>query len=75
MYISAVKVKVNNALTQINFNGTNFNNAWLTQRIFSVWPVAQPVVGEMEMHSVSNLATLQTPLVTFFPSEKRPNLI
>ncbi len=43
----------------------------LTQRIFSVWPVAQPVVGEMEMH----LATLQTPLATFFPPKKRPNLI
>ncbi len=46
------------------------------QRVFSVWPVAQPVVGEMEMHSVSNLAALQTPLVTFFsPKIKRPNLI
>ncbi len=31
----------------------------LTQRVFYVWPVAQPVVGEMEMHSVANLATLQ----------------
>ncbi len=46
----------------------------LTQRVFSVWPV-NPVVGEMEMHSVANLATLQTPLVTFFPSKKRPNLV
>ncbi len=64
IYISAVKV---NALTQINFNGTNFFNAWLTLRVFSVWPVAQHVVGEMEMHSVANLATLQTPLATFFP--------
>ncbi len=27
------------------------------------------------MHSVANLATLQTPLATFFPSKKRPNLI
>ncbi len=36
------------------------------QRIFSVWPVAEPVVGEMEMHSVANLATLQTSLATFF---------
>ncbi len=51
-----------NALTQIPFNGTNF-----MQRVFSVWPVAQPIVGEMEMHSVANLAALQTPLVTFFP--------
>ncbi len=72
IYSSAVKV---NALTQIHFNGTNFFNARLTQRIFSVWPVAQPVVGEMEMHSVANLATLQTPLATFFPSKKHPNLV
>ncbi len=27
------------------------------------------------MHSVANLATLQTPLATFFPSKKRPNLV
>ncbi len=27
--------------------------------------MAWPVVGEMEMHSVANLATVQTPLVTF----------
>ncbi len=40
-------------------------NTWLTQHIFSVWPVAQPVVGEMEMHSVANLATLQTTVATF----------
>ncbi len=72
IYISAVKF---NALMQIHFNGTNFFNARLTQRLFSVWPVAQPVVGEMEMHSVANLATLQTPLATFFPSKKRPNLV
>ncbi len=39
-------VKVN-ALTHNNF-------------INAVWPVAQPVVGEMEMHSVASLATLQT---------------
>ncbi len=56
----------------INFNGTNFINARLTQRVYSVWPVAQPAVGEMEMHSVANLATLQTPLETFFPSKKAP---
>ncbi len=37
--------------------------------------MAQPVVGEMEMLSVANLATLQTPLATFFPSKKRPNLV
>ncbi len=42
---------------QINFNGTNFISTQLSQRIFSVWPVAQPVVGEIEMHSVANLAT------------------
>ncbi len=29
----------------------------------------------MEMHSVANLSTLQTPLATFFPSKKRPNLV
>ncbi len=52
---------------QIPFNDTNFINARLTQHVFSVWPVAQPIVGVMEMHSVANLATLQTPLVTFFP--------
>ncbi len=34
--------------------------------------MAQPVVGEMEMHSVANLATLQTPLATFFPFKKAP---
>ncbi len=39
------------------------------QCVFSVWPVAQPVVGEMEMHSVANLATLQTALATFFPKK------
>ncbi len=27
------------------------------------------------MHSVANFATLQTPLATFFPSKKRPNLV
>ncbi len=45
-------------LTQIHFNSTNFINARLRQRMFSVWPLAQPVVGEMAMHSVANLATL-----------------
>ncbi len=34
IYISAVKV--HNALTQIHFNGTNFINVHLLQRIFSV---------------------------------------
>ncbi len=53
----------------------NFINARLTQRVFSVWPVAQPVVGEMEMHSAAKLVTLQTPLATFFTSKKRPSLI
>ncbi len=38
----------------------------LTQRIFSVWKQQQPVVGEMEMYSVANLVTVQTPLATFF---------
>ncbi len=27
------------------------------------------------MHNVANLATLQTPLATFFPSKKHPNLV
>ncbi len=61
--------------TQTHFNGTNFFNARLTQRVFSVWPVAQPLVGEMEMDSVANLGTLQTPLAAFFPSKKRQNLV
>ncbi len=62
---------------QIHCNGTNFINPWLTQRVFSAWPVAQPVVGEMEMHSVANLATLQTPLATFFSFKKasKPYLV
>ncbi len=68
IYISAVKV---NALTQIHFNGTNFFNARLTQRVFSV----TAVVGEMEMHSVANLATLQTSLAIVFPPKKHPNLV
>ncbi len=34
------------------------------QRVFYVWPVAQTIVGEMEMQSFANLATLQTPLAT-----------
>ncbi len=55
---------VNNALTQIHFISTNCINAQLTQHAFSVWPMAKPVVGEMEMHSVTNLMTLQTPLAT-----------
>ncbi len=62
-------------LTQINFNGTHFIKVRLTQRVFSVWPVAKPIVGEMEMHSVANLAALQTPLATFFPTKKQLNLI
>ncbi len=70
MYISVLS-----KLTQIPFNSTNFINARLTQRIFSVSPMAQPLVGEMEMHSITNLATMQTPLATFFPKKKRPNLI
>ncbi len=39
--------------------------------------MAQPVVGEMEMNSVANLATLQTPLATFFPKKKaaKPYLV
>ncbi len=54
---------------QIHFNGTNFINAWLTQRILSVLPVAQPVVGEMEMQccQFSNSAD---PFSDFFSLQK-----
>ncbi len=75
IYMSAVKDK---ALTQINFNGTNFINPRLTQRVFSVWPMAQPVFGEMDMHSVANLATLQTPsaiIFFFFKKAPKPYLV
>ncbi len=34
--IDSPNMGVNNALTQIPFNGTNFINARLTQRVFSV---------------------------------------
>ncbi len=37
---------INNALTQIHFNATNYINERLTQLVFSV--------GEIEMHSVAN---------------------
>ncbi len=37
--------------------------------------MAQPVVEEMEMSDVANLATVQSPLEILFPSKKRPNLI
>ncbi len=74
IYISAVKVNnVNNALTQIPFNGTHFINVRLTQRVFSVWPVAQPVVGEMEMHSFYQLSnSAADPFSNFFPLKKAP---
>ncbi len=68
-------------LTQIHFNGIHFINVWLTQRTYSVWPVAQPIVREMEMHSVANLATFTDPLTASqkAPSDKSlrvcPNLI
>ncbi len=52
--INRQSLPVNNALTLIPFNSTNLINAQLTQCVFSVWPVAQPVVGEIEMHSVAN---------------------
>ncbi len=70
-----IYISVLSKFTQIPFNGTHFINARLTQRIFSVSPMAKPLVGEMEMHSVTNLATMQTPLATFFPKKNRPNLI
>ncbi len=58
-----------------NFNSTYVINARLMQHVFSALPVAQPVVGEMEMHSVAILVTLQAPLATSFLSKNRPNLI
>ncbi len=68
IYISAVKF---NALMQIHFNGTNFFNARLTQRLFSVWPVAQPIVGEMEMQCCQ-LSNIADPFSDFFPFKKAP---
>ncbi len=56
-------------LTQIHFNGTNFINARLTQRVFSVWPVAQPGVGEMEMQ-FCQLSNIADPFSEFFPFKK-----
>ncbi len=69
LFHTTVYILVLSKLTQIHFNGTNFFNARLTQRVFSVWPVAQPVVGEMEMHSVANIAD---PFSDFFPFKKAP---
>ncbi len=58
---------------QINFNGTNFIKARLMQCVFSVWPLAKSVVGEMEMQSLASLAISETPLATFFsPLKKAP---
>ncbi len=54
-------------LTQIPFNGTIFINTQLMQHIFSVWPVAKLVVGEMEMHGVVNIAD---PFSDFFSLKK-----
>ncbi len=73
VYISAVKV---NALTQIHFNGTNFINARLTQRIFSVWPVAQHLVGEMEMQCCQ-LSNIVDPFSDFVPfkNASKPYLV
>ncbi len=34
--------------------------------------MAQPVVGEMEMHSVANLATFADPFSDLFPFKKAP---
>ncbi len=42
------------------------------QRVFSVWPVARPVVGEMEMHSVANLCHIADPFSDLFPFKKAP---
>ncbi len=52
----------------------HFFNARLMQRVFSVWQVTRHVVGEIELHSVTNLATFQTPSATFFPSKSAQTL-
>ncbi len=65
-------------LAQIHFNGTHFINARLTKRAFSIWPVAQPIVGEMEMHSVAKKNDISDPpFATFFPFKKarKPYLV
>ncbi len=41
------------------------------QRVFSVWPVAQPVVGEMEMQCCQ-LSNIADPFSYFFPFKKVP---
>ncbi len=64
-----VYILVLSKLTQIHFNGTNFINARLTQRLFSVWPVAQPLVGEMEMQCCQ-LSNIADPFSNFFPFKK-----
>ncbi len=68
--ISAVKVK--SALTQIHFNGTSFINARLTQRVFSVWPVARPVVGIWRngYAQCCQLSNIADPFSDFFSLQK-----
>ncbi len=58
---------------QIHFIGTNFINAAL----FFFWPVAQPVVGELEMHSVCQLSNFADPFSNFFLLKKasKPYLV
>ncbi len=50
----------------IHFNSTRFINVQLMQQAFSVWPVAQPVVRQMDgdADSFANWATSHTPLAT-----------
>ncbi len=59
----------------IHFNSTRFINVRLTQQALSVWPVAQPVVRQMDgdADSFANLATSHTPLATFFFFQKAPS--
>ncbi len=42
---------INNALTQIHFNGTNYINELLTQRVFSVGEI-----GDAQCCQLSNIA-------------------
>ncbi len=61
IYLCCQSQRVTKTLMQIHFCATNLINVRLTQRVFCAWPVVQHIAGEMEMHSVANLATLQTP--------------
>ncbi len=66
--VSFSAVKVNNALTQINFNGTNFINARLT------WANRSWRNGDAQCCQLSNIAD---PFSNFFPFKKvsKPYLV